>query len=544
MPKKKPRPYPDISEEEKKQLAKQRLKSGAIDFYYDARHDLKHAFIYEPCKAIITGFKKLWGLRPWKKQKPPLDPPSADIDISTLSPEQKQQFGIDPSTTSGTYKLELKDREPKQIGGTKTMMSYTGTDGSKWLMKRAEDSVGRTKLSGALLTEAGYKLQNLVDPNTAVEAFASKTNEDGVVSFQRELQNVVKSDRIDLFYFSRHHERMHQKEFKQIEDMGDQILREHVSDWLLCNFDTKGENFVVTESEPGKGDFTLHGIDKENAFKKILSGGAQHMSSSYKPHNYDTLYNGIFTEYAKGRMNLNLDVMKDKVSEIVSMKDEDYMKTFSVYLDNVRKKDPTKYAETYANILKRKNELGSEYNRFFGELVNERCKNVSPEEKKELQQKYLTDGKFTAFKEKAVTPATIGKEKTTKLREEGFAQLSSADPKVKAEGVCRLLLSQIMNNKIVELSSSGDKNCAQKVDKLTSPEVINQNLTKLAQHPAAQNVMKAVIDGRLNISNSSFSASALETVVNGFNNFQKNKEVAPQKAAEPSVQRGENMALG
>jgi len=536
MPKKE-RAYPDITDAEKQQLAKQRKKSGLIDFLYNARHDLKHAFIYDPCKAIISGFKKLWGLRPWKKQPNPVDPPTAEVDISTLSAKQKENLKINASVTTGTHKITLGDRKPKQIGGTKTMMSYTGEDNSKWLMKRAEDSVGRTKQSGALLTEAGYKLQKIIDPATAVEAFASKTKEDGIVSFQREVPNVVKTDGTDLFYFSRHHTRMHQKEFKDIEGMGDQILREHVTDWLLCNFDTKGENFLVTEPNPGSGKYTLHGIDKENAFKKILSDGAQHMSSTYKPHNYDTLYNGVFSEYAKGRINLNLTTMKNKVNEIVSMNDEDYMKTFSVYLDNVRKKDPSKYAQTYTNILKRKNELGREYNRFFGELVRERCNNVTPEEADRLRNEYLPNGKFTAFREKTVTPESIGKEKTIRLREEGFAQILSADPKVRAAGVNKILFSQHMKKDIEAANVPKNADYEKEINKQFSPEVFERQYAWFTANPVTKNLVKDVANGKFRLQDLSSSDSVLRALAKGFNDYkeQLNKEQKQQPTARQNT---------
>lgn len=79
------------------------------------------------------------------------------------------------------------------------------------------------------------------------------------------------------------------------KNVTDEILREHTLDWLLCNFDTKGEKFLMRRE-----DGHLCSFDKEASFSKLKDEGTAHMSTDYKPHSNDTIYNTIFREYTAG----------------------------------------------------------------------------------------------------------------------------------------------------------------------------------------------------------------------------------------------------
>lgn len=75
---------------------------------------------------------------------------------------------------------------------------------------------------------------------------------------------------------------------------------EHVTDWLLGNFDSHGGNFVVDSS--GR----LVGIDKEQAFKYIAKDGSKSMSYAFHPNKSygekEPIYNTIYRRFAKGRL--------------------------------------------------------------------------------------------------------------------------------------------------------------------------------------------------------------------------------------------------
>lgn len=300
-----------------------------------------------------------------------------------------------------TTELRMVADQEIFLGGTKPMSQYIGADGSKWLAKQAVTCVGTTKLSGAYLTEIGANIQKIVDEGTAVEAFVGQTRKHGVVSFQRRLKNVVSSKRLDLFKFSRHPELATQATTRQVEELMPQILREHVTDWLLCNFDTKGENFILTQEEGQP--MVLHGIDKEAAFNKILDPKAQQMSTTYKPHANNTLYNVVFEKFASGEMDFDLNAVIPYVEKVMAMSDEEYMSQYQRYLDYLTEKAGTKGKELEkveqikANMLARKTGLRDEYIRFFTELIERRCKSLHPDEAAALRQKYYGPG-GTAFR--------------------------------------------------------------------------------------------------------------------------------------------------
>ena len=186
---------------------------------------------------------------------------------------------------------------------------------------------------------------------------------------------------------------MTEEELARIEELAPQILREHTTDWLLCNFDTKGENFIITKE--GDGPRVLHGIDKEAAFSKILKTEAQTMSRTYKPHANNTLYNVVFSMYANCELDLELFDVLPQIEKVQALSDADYMATFKDYLEHVKKTKPEQYQQIYDNILARKTGLKKEYEIFFTKLVKDRCKHLHPQEAAALRQKYFgEDGKF------------------------------------------------------------------------------------------------------------------------------------------------------
>lgn len=297
---------------------------------------------------------------------------------------------------SGEVQLNMVKDKEIFLGGTKPMSQYIAADGTKWLAKQAVTCVGTTKLTGAYLTEIGANVQRAVDADTAVDAFVGQTKKHGVVSFQRRLDHVVSSKELDLFKFSKHPELATKETIQQVEALMPQILREHVTDWILCNFDTKGENFILTQEE-GK-PMVLHGIDKEAAFNQILNPNAQHMRTDYKPHANNTLYNVVFEKFATGEMNFDLRAVIPYAKKIIEMSDDAYLDIFRKYTDYLEKKAGDdnkklkKVQKTLKNIMARKDNLQEEYINFFTELIERRCQVVSPKEAAALRLQYYGEG--------------------------------------------------------------------------------------------------------------------------------------------------------
>lgn len=302
------------------------------------------------------------------------------------------------------------------LGGTKPMSQYIANDGSQWLAKQAVNCMGYAKPSGAHLTAVGANVQMLVDRKTAVQAFVGKTQKHGLVSFQRRLANVEQHKRdaqgniierkLDLFKFSRHPELATQKTVKDVEALMPQILREHVTDWVLCNFDTKGENFVITINE--QGERVLHGIDKEAAFNKIDDPNAQVMSTTYKPHANNTLYNVVFEKFANAEMDFDLREVVEPAQKIIAMDDNEYLAAFEPYLNYLREEKGDEKADSVREkILARKTTLQQTYITFFTQLIERRCASVHPDEAAELREKYLDEGGRFKFASPPPPPAEV-----------------------------------------------------------------------------------------------------------------------------------------
>jgi len=248
------------------------------------------------------------------------------------------------------------------LGGTKAMNRFTDGAGKDWLCKEAVTCVGTYKPMGALVTEAASRLQEKISPDTAIRSFAYRGENGRVLgSLQERLD--VKPDAFDLFKW--------QSDTSQAipAHLPDQILREHVTDWLLCNFDTKGENFL--EDSQGR----LRGIDKEQALSFLDHKDAQHMSYKFSPNPNTTLYNSVFEQYAKGKMDLDLNQVDQYIRTVEAIPDEEYLGLFHDVVEAKCKGDPGKMKKMNDQILGRKNGLRAEYQRFFGELARERGAN-------------------------------------------------------------------------------------------------------------------------------------------------------------------------
>lgn len=252
------------------------------------------------------------------------------------------------------------------MGGTKPMYFFEDRDdGNKtYLFKEAINCIGFHKPEGALVTEAASRLQQRLCGQYAIPAFAVRDASGKVVgSLQEKVETLSGPQRVDLFSWQAHPQ-------DNLDDqMKGEILREHALDWLLCNFDTKGENFLH------RTDGHLSSFDKEASFSKLKDQGAAHMSYTYKPHANDTLYNTVFKEYAEGRLTLDLSAVLNQIETVESIEDGDYLGLFKEMLDHkygAASPKNTKRKAAADAILARKQNLRAEYKTFFTKLVQER----------------------------------------------------------------------------------------------------------------------------------------------------------------------------
>lgn len=260
------------------------------------------------------------------------------------------------------------------FGGTKPMYIFEDRsspilrDGQvvgykQYLFKEATNCIGMYKPEGALVTEAAAALQEKICGPYSIPAYAAMEGKKVLGSFQEKIETIEAAQRFDLFSWQTDPQDNIPAEMKK------EILREHTLDWLLCNFDTKGENFLH------RTDNHLCSFDKEASFSKLKDAGAQHMSTEYKPHANDTLYNTLFTQFVKGNVALDLSASLEQVTKVEAMEKEKYLGLFSKMLD--QKYGPSTESnkarqEVEAAMWQRKDNLREEYRTFYTDLIRRR----------------------------------------------------------------------------------------------------------------------------------------------------------------------------
>ncbi len=320
------------------------------------------------------------------------------------------------------------------FGGTKPMYLFSQRDKSgkvekEFLYKEAVNCCGFKKEDRAYATVAAANVQRIVcGVKHAVPAFVALNRKgEAVGTFQEKLKKV--DGGFDLFEW----QSSPKKKLKS--KISDQLLREHVLDWLLCNYDTKGENFLNT------GNDELTSIDKEASFTYLEEPEADHMSMEYAPHGNDTIYNVMFRRFTEGDSesmeDLNLDVVESYITQIESLSTDEYMENFKDMLAKRYKKEPEKIPGAYAKIAARKDNIREEYRKFFGAVLKKKLDNAKTmKQKNAFYAKYgecldLTDPanpifKFTAERISAKLDATS----TTKKNKKPAVTLSKDMKKV------------------------------------------------------------------------------------------------------------------
>lgn len=287
------------------------------------------------------------------------DNPLSHEDAKWTLPDQTELVNVGRAFFGGTKPMYIFEDRSTPILRDGQVVGY-----KQYLFKEATNCIGIYKPEGALVTEAAAALQGKICGPYSIPAYAA-VRQDGKVlgSFQEKIETNTTEQRVDLFSWQANPQDV------LSADMKKEILREHTLDWLLCNFDTKGENFLH------RTDNHLCSFDKEASFSKLKDAGAEHMSSDYKPHANDTLYNTLFTQFAEGKMTLDLSASLEQVDKVERMQKEEYMGIFSKMLE--QKYGPAGLgnkarAEVENAIWQRKSCLREEYRTFYTSLIARR----------------------------------------------------------------------------------------------------------------------------------------------------------------------------
>lgn len=304
----------------------------------------------------------------YREVSPPKIMPEATPDANTQIQPWKSQDSTavipapEPETPSVPASLPLPTSlthdGKANLGGTGEMHAYTDGTGQQWLFKPAQNKSGGAEAFRAYVQESGYKVQSIVDPDSAVEV--SVGNVDG--KFGAIQKRISTTNGTDL--------KAWQHGTDQLPDgIAPQLQRENVTDWLLGNYDSHGGNFIVDDT--GK----LIGVDKEQALKYMKQPTSAKMSYAYHPNatygETEPIYNTMYRRFAKGEIDLNLQDTLPYIKRMETIPDAEYREIFRDYAESLYGKG--KQAENLLDaIVERKATLRETYRTFYSELLTER----------------------------------------------------------------------------------------------------------------------------------------------------------------------------
>ena len=292
------------------------------------------------------------------QQQPQTQPPAAAQPVQPTDPNQPTIPPDIPIPNGMTYK------GPANLGGTGKMYIYEDADGQEWLFKPAQSKSGKPEIFRAYSQEAGYKVQSIVDPDSAVPV-GTGTLDGKFGAFQQRINTTSGTD------------------FKQWQYNGgqlpagtaEQLQRESVTDWLLGNYDSHGGNFVTDSS--GR----IIGIDKEQAFKYLKDPASHKLSYTYHPNSKygetEPIHNTLYRRYANGEIDLDLQDTLKYIKRVEAIPDAEYREIFRSYAEGVCGKGQAA-EQLLDSILERKQNLRQTFADFYTELEADRNGTASP----------------------------------------------------------------------------------------------------------------------------------------------------------------------
>ena len=270
------------------------------------------------------------------------------------------------------------------MGGTKAMYEFKELHDNapenevpqQWLFKEATNCIGMAKPSGAIVTGAAYLLQKQLRGDLSIPAYCVRVDNKVVGSIQKKMQRAEGG--VDLFKWQAQEDlTVNAPDAVTMND----LMNEHTLDWVLCNFDTKGENFI------NQAAGHIISFDKEASFNKLLDDGSLAMSYTYKPHSNDTIYNTMFRAYAEGTIDLDLFANEESIRSIEAQDVQHYVEMFRDTLDAKYKAGSNDRSEAEERLKNRFRTLRETYRTFYTNLIHERLSHFQGDSEEHQQER-------------------------------------------------------------------------------------------------------------------------------------------------------------
>ena len=293
--------------------------------------------------------------------------PQAPTQAATASQTQQQQQP-DPTYQQPAIPDAPEMHDLKYSGsnkmGTGEMHQYTDADGKGWIFKPAQTKSGKAEPFRAYIQEAGYKVQGIVDPDSAVPCGTITLDTPNGTKFGAAQLKINGSDPNFNLKAWQH------GGAAPSADVLAQLQRENVTDWLMCNYDSHGGNFLLDQTT-GR----LIGVDKEQAFRYIGNAQAQKMSFTFHPNagygETEPIYNTMYRLFAQGDIDLNLNDTLAYIKRIEAVPDAEYREIFRSYAEALYGKG-NKAEHLLDQIVGRKQNVRATFETFYSELLTQR----------------------------------------------------------------------------------------------------------------------------------------------------------------------------
>lgn len=260
--------------------------------------------------------------------------------------------------------------------GTGTMVEYIDKQtGKSYYFKYAMSRYSDKYLQPykANKSECGYKIQRLVDEDTAVKCRTMTLN-----GHYGSIQEVLPHARNEYDLVAWQEGYISELPKSVIDD----LMREFVTDYLLCNFDGHPKNFFT------RADGKVVGVDKEQAFKYMDERGANIISYDYHPNEQygerEPIYNTIFRRYAKGELDIDFKPVFEKIKKIQAIDNKEYREIFRKNVEMNPNQENTS-EEFLDRIVHRKDTFLTKFTTFVAKLHQERSNYVKTEASNEYE---------------------------------------------------------------------------------------------------------------------------------------------------------------
>lgn len=293
--------------------------------------------------------------------------PATAFQTQTATAAGPQPLQSKPYIPEDFVATGLKYEGKGNLGGTGEMHILADPDDEdmKFIFKPAQQKYSsKAEPFRAYAQEAGYKVQFIVDPDSSVECGTITFDIPGKGPRFGAVQRMVTD--IDGS-FNLHDWQLQGGTLDP--SIISQIQRENVTDWLLCNYDSHGRNFVLTNGG------TLFGLDKEQAFRYIGQSEAKTMSLTFHPnavfHETEPVYNTLYKRFVNGEIDIRLNDTLAYIKRVEAIPDAEYREIFRQYAEALHGKG-AQAEQLLDQIVARKQGLRNTFETFYSELLTKR----------------------------------------------------------------------------------------------------------------------------------------------------------------------------